>query len=220
MDNVFLGKPTVEFCEKAGSGFVKRPWYLISNLAFFVSGILILRKGKYDYLSQLFGGVVIFIGLFSSVYDITFTRWSQLIDLSGMILFISLLIYLTLLSITRLTKAWALFILLAVYVLSFASMLYFGSISGNIIFGLYVMFLICTEIVAYRIKAHTQYKPFLQSLLLFAIAFAYWLTDISQTICFRFGLLNGRSVLHFLSAISMYLLYTFYASQKAVLRIK
>jgi hypothetical protein len=220
MLDIFFSSPTVVYCEKAANGFVKRPWYLISNLAFLVSGLMIMRKGKFDYLSRLFGGSVILIGLFSSVYDTTFTRWSQLVDLSGMILFVSLLIWLTALSTFNTTKLRVAAGLTSAYLISLSAMLYFGSVSGNIIFAAYVIVLIALGLMAARRGLHKNYQPFIIATGLLAVGFGFWLTDISQVLCFRIGLLNGRAIFHYLVAIAVYYVYTFYASQSDVLGIK
>lgn len=220
MLSLFTSKPTIDYCERAVDSFIKRPWYLISNLAFFISGFLIMRRGKYDFLSKLFGGSVILIGIFSAVYDTTFTRFSQLIDLSGMILFISLLIFLTVAGLYQNSKRNTLISLVVLYFVSLSTMIYFGSVSGNIIFAGYVIALIVLEVIAGKRRIHSGYQPFIVACGLLAVGFGFWLTDISHTLCFRLGLLNGRAVFHYLVAIAVYYVYVFYASQKDVLGIK
>lgn len=89
----FFSEPTIEYCEKPLQTIIKRPYYAISNLAFLFTGIYILYKGKKSKLSQIFGFTAITIGLLSFLYDASYLYISQLLDLSGMFLFVNILIY-------------------------------------------------------------------------------------------------------------------------------
>lgn len=60
----WLQRPTVEYCEKAGNGFIKRPFYAIGNLVYLAVGLLILKKGNGSKISKLFGYMSLFIGIY------------------------------------------------------------------------------------------------------------------------------------------------------------
>jgi hypothetical protein len=215
-----LAAPTVSYCEKAGLGLIKRPWFLVSNLAFFVSGYLILQKGHSDATSRLFGLAIIMVGVLSSVYDITFTRWSQLLDLSGMVILASVILFINLTKIFsgQARLVWTFLVLL--FGASFASMVTLGAYSGNVIFGLYVILICFTEFWLYRAGRHKEYKNWLIGLTLLTVGFGFWLTDVTQIICFKIGLFNGRSIFHYLTATAIYFVYLFYASQDAQPELK
>jgi hypothetical protein len=220
MTNLLAGNPTVTYCEKAAAGIIKRPWYLISNLAFLISGIMIMKKGGFDRLSKLFGFLAIAVGIFSGIYDATFTRTAQLADLSMMIIFVTVLIYLTMSDLYKLPKKPFIKMLAGIIGISIALMIMFGGVSGDIIFGVYVIALIGLEGIARHKEVHANYKPFGIAVALLTLGFGFWFLDISRIYCISFGMLNGRAIFHYLTAISIYYVYSFYASQKQAHALK
>jgi hypothetical protein len=205
-----LGPPTIEYCEKPIQGLIKRPYYAVSNLAFLLSGFLILSKGKMNRLSKIFGFTAITIGLLSFFYDASYLYFSQLLDLTGMLLFVNILLYLNL---DKLFKSSKYLILMQVisYLASISAIIYFQGFAGNVVFGIYVLSVIVTEYLLCKQKLHQNYGYWVLAIVLFVVGFAIWLLDASKLFCFTFGLLNGRAVFHYLNAFSIYYLYKFYA---------
>lgn len=206
--NLF-GPPTIEYCEKPIQGLIRRPYYAVSNLAFLIAGALIMYRGGLNRLSKIFGFTAISIGLLSFYYDASYLYISQLLDLTGMILFINVLLYLNLSRLLKSSK-YLLIIQALVYLISMGLIVSFGRFTGNIIFGAYVLTLIITEYRLYKSKLHRHHKYWLIALTLFVVGFAIWLLDASKTVCLNFGLLNGRAIFHYLNAISIYYLFIFY----------
>ena len=126
-----------------------------------------------------------------------------------MLLFINVLLYLNLGRLLR-TSKYLVFTQFLAYVISMTTIILFGGFTGNVVFGTYVLTLIVTEYLLCRRKWHLHHKYWLLALTLFVVGFAIWLLDASKTLCFNFGLLNGRAVFHYLNAISIYYLYVFY----------
>lgn len=88
-----LGEPTITYCKIARDAFVRRPWYALSDIAFFIVAYRIYRS-EASTLAKLFAGTVLAIGILSLMYDVTYTYISQLFDLAGMLIFINLLLFL------------------------------------------------------------------------------------------------------------------------------
>lgn len=211
MFEFLLLEPTVKYCEQPTDGIIKRPYYAISNLVFFLVGFIILRERT--KLAKLFGYTTLAIGLFSTLYDTFYLYGLQLLDLTGMFIFINLLLFLNL---TKFLKASKILILqLVIGLLSLMAIIYFKSYSGNIIFGLYVIALIITELILYSKNIHINLKNWLIAFGLFVLGFIFWFLDTKKVVCFNFGLLNGRAIFHYLNSISIYYLYKFYKLQKA-----
>lgn len=208
MMNLF-GPPTIEYCEKPVQGLIKRPYYAVSNLAFLLAGFLILYKGKMNNLSKIFGFTAITIGLLSFYYDASYLYISQLFDLTGMFLFVNILLYLNLKRLFKGLRYMALYQIL-IYIISMTAIVIFQGFMGNLVFGLYVLGIIVTEYLLYKQKLHFHHKYWVLSVILFILGFSIWLLDSTKTTCFSFGLLNGRAIFHYLNAISIYYLYVFY----------
>ena len=206
--NMF-GPPTIEYCEKPVQGLIKRPYYAVSNLAFLFAGFLILYKGRMNNLSKIFGFTAIAIGLLSFYYDASYLYISQLFDLTGMFLFVNILLYLNLKKLFKDLKYIVLYQII-IYILSMTAIVIFQGFTGNLAFGLYVLGIIVTEYLLYKRNLHSYHKYWALSVIIFILGFSIWLLDSTKTMCFSFGLLNGRAIFHYLNAISIYYLYVFY----------
>lgn len=204
-----LSSPTIEYCEKPIQGLIKRPYYALSNLAFLFSGLLILYKGKMNRLAKIFGFTAITIGILSFFYDASYLYISQLFDLAGMLLFVNILIFLNIKSLRKTFNNLIWFQILA-FTASMAVIIIIRGFTGNVVFGSYVLAVVISEYLLYRNKTHLNHKYWILAFGLFVLGFAIWLLDESKTLCFSFGLLNGRAVFHYLNAISIYYLYIFY----------
>lgn len=205
-----LAPPTVLYCEPALNEFVARPWYALSNLAFFIAGIAILaRGGKHG---RMFGGLALLIGMLSSIYDMTFTYISQLFDLAGMLLLIGYLLYRNLSRFTpkRQLLRW---VLLLDFVISLCLIVTLKGYTGNVIFGIAILIYVVTEIILLRAKQHIRPRLWITAFGLFIIGVLFWISDASQLYCTDIGLLNGRAIFHYTNAVTMYLLFRFYQAQ-------
>ncbi len=208
--NLF-GVPTVEFCEKAGTGIIKRPFYALSNLAYIFVGLIILNKKT--RLSRAFGLTSLLIGLLSLFYDASNTYLSQLLDLVGMLLFVNLLIYLSSRRYSKISKnklilAQSLFVLIGLI-----AIIYFKSFAGGFVFGGFVIAEIVLELLLLRQGKSINIKLWLWGLGLFILGFLVWLPDASGWLCDPRNIINGRSIFHFLTAGTIYLLYQYFELQ-------
>lgn len=205
-----LGEPTITYCEIARDVFVRRPWYALSNIAFFIAAYRIYRS-EASTLARQFAGTVLVVGVLSLMYDITYTYISQLFDLAGMLVFINLLLFLNIRALKPRSKP--LMSLVGLFMISMSCIVWFGAISGNIIFGLYVLAVVATEIRLLSLGLHRHGRQWWLALGIFAVGFGAWLFDAAKIVCFDVGLFNGRSLFHFAAAGVMYMMFQFYRKQ-------
>ncbi len=205
----FLSSPTIQYCEAASAALIARPWYALSNLAFIIAGILILRKG--GRLSRLFGALSLVIGALSFFYDATYTYLAQLFDLSGMLMLIGLLLYLNLSLVVKSRKRLLIGIVTSL-VVALTAIIFLKGFAGNIIFGVLVLAYVASELHLLKIKRHSSDRA-LFAFGIFVFGALFWLSDASHFYCLDFGLLNGRSIFHYTNAITIVLLYSFYLKQ-------
>lgn len=203
-----LDKPTIEFCEKAGIGLIKRPFYAISNLAYLIVGFFILNKKT--RFSKIFGYSAIFIGLASFLYDASYTYVSQLLDLFSMLVFINILIYL---SAIRLGKNFKIFCIFAP-IFGLVSIIYFKSYAGEFVFGIFVLIAIVLETIIWLTGRAKEFKMWLLGVGLFILGFVVWLFDAVFKICDSDNIINGRSIFHILTATTIFLLYKYFEKQE------
>lgn len=205
-----LQPPTIEYCEAALEAFVARPWYALSNVAFFIAGIaMLLRGGKQ---ARALGGLALLVGALSLVYDSTFTYLSQLFDLGGMLLLISYLLYLNLVRIVPRRQLVASLLGIG-FVLSLCLIVMFKGYAGNVVFAVATLSYVVSEIYLIRTKRHTHARLWVLAFIVFSIGVVFWLSDAAGVYCADIGLLNGRAVFHYTNAVAMYLLYRFYRLQ-------
>lgn len=208
-----LGVPTITYCEAASDALIKRPWYAISNLAFFIVAFLIWRRDR-TTLGKQFALTTLLIGVLSFVYDSTYTYIAQLADLTGMLLFATLLLSLNARRLGAVRyKLW----LACCMIVALVMIILLGHYAGNIIFGTYIVAVLITELMIRRGQPNTSSKYWALAMSVFLLGFAAWLLDSSHTICFDIGLLNGRAIFHYTSATTMYLLYKHYAATNSSL---
>ncbi len=206
-----LAAPTVTYCEQAVRGLIKRPWSALSNLAFIGVGISILLSGKGSRLSRLFGGIALLIGVVSTFYDITYIYGLQLLDLTGMLVFVGLLLYLNLSALglkKRILPSISASIAFAVLLI-----VLFQGYMGDVVFGAYVVGVIITQLMLFKLKKHENQHLWLVAFGVFIVGFCFWLADSTRYYCSDFGLLNGRAIFHYCAAASIYLLFRFYDRQ-------
>lgn len=183
-------------------------------------GLIILQKSRKEILGILLGSASLLLGLFSFIYDSTYLRLTQLIDITGMLIFVLTLIFIAQSDILELTLKRYLTYVIPLLMILILGTYYIGTQSGNIIFGALILIYIGLEIYCFKKKNHADYKNLIIGAALVALGFGIWLLDTTRTVCFEFGLLNGRSIFHFLTAITIHQIYLFYSSQKLTLKLK
>lgn len=205
---LLLSIPTVTYCEKAVEGIIARPWYAISNIPFILLGIVIILKNRKSKLAWMFGSSSILIGIFSFIYDASFTYLSQYFDWLGMFIFVLLLFLLNLRRITNISTSFV--INLGVIILVIYLILSFITQQGTLFFGLGVFSVIVTELYLVHKDSTGISMLWLSAVVLFIIGFIARNLDLYGIICDPSNILNGRGLLHYLATISILFLYLHY----------
>jgi hypothetical protein len=137
----------------------------------------------------------------------------QLIDLSIMFVFVSILIYKNLSLLTQVKKVVLKVASILLLLFSFAFIIYSKSYVQNVIFAFYSATAIITLVLLLGMN-HVSKKFLISFLSLFFLGFIFWCLDFFNIYCDPTNILNGRSAFHILAAMSIYKLYLVYNSQK------
>lgn len=207
-DNIFGSKlPTVDYCEKAISGIIARPEYFISNISYILVGIYLLTRK--DRFGKILGVISLMVGSFSAIYDASFRFNAQLLDLSSMFLLINFLLLYNLSKLKITSKRKLIILGIFLQAMYFIGINFLEGQSGRILFGLGVFGILVTEYIFWKRKVVLNYKIFISAFLLFIIGFLIWLLDSNKILCSPSIPLNGRTVFHILTVVSIYLLYRY-----------
>lgn len=198
------------YCEQPTHTWIERPGYAISNIPFMLLGLVLLaQKSK---LAQWFGISSLFIGACSLVYDVTFTHAAQYFDWLGMFLFVNGLLSL---NILRLTKRPKRAMLAYVGLLLIYLPLSYITDAGTEIFGVVVALVLITELYMYFSSPKSySISLFLAGLAVFLIGWGIWQFDSHQAWCDPTNLFNGRGIFHYLTTVTIFLLYKHYSRVK------
>ena len=212
---VLLGDPTVTFCEVPTGGLIERPWYLLSNLPYFLVGFYLLFGYAHSQIARVLGIATLAIGFFSSFYDITYTFGAQLLDLGGMFFFIMLLLALNIEryrgGLKNTHKSWFHPLLITFLVICLMFVLYlWKGVLGNYLFALLALLAISSEYFAYSKNKTTNYKNWKIAIALFLVGSAIWMLDGLHIWCSPVAILNGRAIFHYFTSIVMLFLFYFY----------
>lgn len=210
LKNLFLSTPTVQYCEKPIGGIIERPYYALSNIGFIFIGVIILFRNKDNKLSKYFGWTAILVGILSLIYDSTYSYLFQLLDVFGMLTFITLLLFLNISRIGVKFGSWIRWVLI---VFSITLTFVFKGQSGNIIFGTLILLTLASEFYLWSITK-ADHRFWLAGFILFLLGFGFWTTDVSKIFCDPTNIFNGRGLFHVFGALSIYFFYKFYSNLK------
>jgi|GEM_PF-1817421 len=212
-------KPSMDYCEKAGSGLVARPGYAISNLLYIIIGIIILVKYWKNRVSRTFGFMTVAVGLFSFVYDTAHVYWSQLLDLTAMFVFIGFILTLNIKRLANPSHRSLRVIYALVVAISVLLIYIFRSFSGDIIFGIFIVSNLLLEFNMIKKQKGSfdyKYRHWILGVGVFLVGIALWFIDFFNIWCDPTNLFNGRGIFHYLGAIGVYFLFKFYQQFKFI----
>jgi len=203
--------PTVLYCEPILDSFIKRPFYAISNIPYVLIGIYLIYSNRNNEksLGKIFGLHMIMIGVFSFLYDAQVTFFTQILDLSAMFLFISFYFILNLQKLKPRVKINYPFIFILLNIINLILIIVLQGSSGRILFASVLVGAVGIEIyLIFKEKLRlVQINYFIWAIFLLAIGFGIWMLDANHIWCDSTNILNGRGVFHYLTAISIFLLY-------------
>jgi hypothetical protein len=205
---------SLKFCEAMLCGYIRQPANSLSNIAFIITGILILlrEKGSKGFSPyHLMGLSSISIGITSGIYHASMTFFWQFFDVSSMFMLILLALTFNLTRIGWLK--WSQFVgaYFLMLVTSMGLMLFIQGKSGEWIFAVEVAITVLVEFFIYRQKLQANFKPFFQAIGIFLLSFVIWTGDIQGWWCDPDNhFLQGHAAWHVLNAFTIWYLYKFY----------
>ncbi|KMO38284.1 hypothetical protein VP06_06360 [Methylobacterium aquaticum] len=102
-------EPVRDYCERAGPGLLAEPLNAVSNAAFVVAAILLLRRGRSpDPVADGYAVLIGVIGLGSALFHTLAVQWAMLADVIPIALFIHAYVFLALRRFLGLSLAVAL----------------------------------------------------------------------------------------------------------------
>ena len=218
--------PNYCFCEKITSGAIAQPANAWSSLSFVVVGLLIVclavkdKKGGTNPLTTiwvygvLYGFILSIIGVGSFYYHSKLNFVGQFIDVLGMYLLATAILFYRYFTATKTKAAWAVssYILFNMF---FSYILYTFPNARRYIFAFLIIAILGLE---YRLKKQLNLlinRKFLYvAVAILSIAFIIWVLDITKIFCSPTSLFQGHALWHILGALSSSLIYLYYRSEQ------
>ena len=205
---------TISFCEERLCALVVEPANTWSNIGYLIVGIIIAlhARKKYGSFLHFFSITPIYLFFGSSLFHATGTFWGEVLDVSAMFLLSLAMLTINLKRYYKfdLKRTYLLFI--SGFALSVILLLLIKPI-GIPLFALQILTALGLELLLFK-KSSAQapsYKHFRWALGFFAIAFFFWILDITKIVCVPTNhYFTGHSAWHLLNAFTIYYLYRFY----------
>ncbi len=214
------------FCEAPrGGAAVLQPANAWSSFAFVLLGSLILQATRqWDRrtafpveAARIYGVAATIVGVGSFFLHATLTLWGQFADVLGMYLISGFgLVY----GLTRWLR-WRQRQSLIVYVLVCAalitSLILFPE-TRRWLFAIILILALGIELLfARRRRRDVKLSLFLIGIAANALAFAIWILDQTRTVCAPESFVQGHAIWHILGAVSVWMTYRYYRSERASL---
>ena len=220
------------FCEAGRSGLVRQPANTFSNVGFVVAGLAVAIRARYadrlgdvlprrPGLATAYGVVVVLLGPCSAAMHASQSAVGETLDLTSMYLVAS---FAAGYALTRWLRRDRVFFG-QVFLLSVAACELVGRISqhvpvvvqsGNLGFAALLVTAVCLEVALWRRgPERTRLVWGAGAVLAILVAFAIWNLDQSLW-CDPHSLVQGHAIWHLLCAVSAYLLFRLWASERAL----
>jgi hypothetical protein len=212
----FLEPADLKFCEERLCGWVVEPANTWSNLGFIVAGWMILKasRGKRRAGSLMTGLTSVWVGVGSTLFHATGTRWGEVIDVSAMYLISALFVTLNLQRIRSWSglRAAVFFMLLAV---GSIVMLVWSGANGILMFTAQLVFFGLSEVwmAFYPDRFPAERKHFYALSLTFGVSCIVWLLDLHRIVCIPSNhVLGGHGVWHLLNGLALWFYFRYQES--------
>jgi len=161
------------------------------------------------------GVTAIVVGVGSALMHATLTLWGQFLDVVGMYLIGSFELVWALARWRRIRERRAILLYGALCAVLVAALLAMPEIR-RWLFAVLLLVAIVVELVFARpLRPGVRVRLFLAGLLTMAVAFAIWVLDQNGVVCAPHSLLQGHALWHLLGALSLWLLFAYYRSERA-----
>ncbi len=198
------------FCEARVDGFPRYPANTYSNLAPFIAGIVILCLARRRSRGlKLLGWATAYTGIASGIFHATDTFVGEILDLSGMYLFILSCLSLQLGRLEALPRS-------RVVLFSLGSCLLFTAMSVMFIWAAVPLFALVVALVVIfelRSKHVASYRYAYWSIAVLGVSLVFWVLDYFHIVCNPNNhFINGHALWHILSAFTFLFAYLHFAT--------
>lgn len=203
---------SIRFCEDRLCGFIVEPANTWSNIGYFIAGLLIIRSnwGRGRPTLNIIGITALLVGVGSTLFHATGTRWGELLDVSAMYLISALFITFALCRVMTLTRMSTIMFYFGLSLLSIIYLVLSKS-SGIMLFASQITIMVLLEIRAYfKASQKADYKYLGLVAGAFAVAYTAWLLDYHRVICDPHNhILGGHAIWHLTNATCLWSYYKF-----------
>jgi hypothetical protein len=206
---------TIHFCEAQLCQWIVKPAETWSNIGFVIFGLwaLILARREGHRHLQLIGAIGIAMGFCSALFHATGTFWGEYLDVSSMILFVTMGLSFNIQRWKNLGHGATRAVYFSVCAVVLTLMLIVRPI-GIPLFGLLFIIAVIIEWRIYHTKAPGQradYRFFKAMAASFLLALVVWTLDLTKIVCDPDNhWFNGHAFWHLVCGLNPYFIYRFY----------
>ena len=199
-------------CEYMNQGnFVVQPIATISNIPIILVGMFVLFKHFKNHQLFSLGFLIILTGLGSVVLHMTFTRFGQILDFSGIgFVFAWVVFY------YYIPKKYFYHFLVLLISISY-SVIYFDA---KLRYPLVILFGVTSSLTLFKKEFKNKFylnKNFIISIFSFFIGLLLFFADNKRIWCPSYRWIQGHTIWHFLVATSLYFFYEFFKEKEDLL---
>ena len=211
------------FCELPRIGaLILQPADSWSSFGYVLAGFLmIVLAGRRDWASAMpplaartMGLTAIIVGLGSVLMHATLTLWGQFLDVLGMYLVGSFLLVRALARWRRSRMAARSRCMLRCARALVAVLILVPEVRRWLFAVLLILAILVELIFARPLRPGARFGYYLAGILAKAVAFTIWILDQQGVVCAPHSLLQGHAVWHLLGAISIWLTFSYYRSER------
>jgi len=195
------------FCERRLCHWIVEPANTWSNISYFIAAIIIFRQNRNSKNSELnlIALTAFLVGIGSTLFHATGTRWGEIIDVSAMYLISSLFIVFGLRRSVSLSKIYLVIVYALLAGLSSLFLLLSRS-SGIKLFALHITLAGLLEIFYFRkttVKANYKFMRYM--VIGFSVAYTSWFLDFHGILCNPDNhVLGGHAIWHLINATCLW----------------
>jgi hypothetical protein len=214
------------FCEMPRNGTaILQPANAWSSFAFvWIGGLIVMAGQRRDRRTAfpvvahwIYGLAAIMVGVGSFFLHATLTLWGQFADVLGMYLLSGFSLVYSLACWLRWRQRRSMIAYVVVCALLVSILLVMPE-TRRWLFALVLVLTLAIEILFARPRRrNVQFRLLLIGTAAHAIAFGIWILDQTRAVCAPESLLQGHAVWHVLGALSVWMTYLYYRSERASL---
>jgi hypothetical protein len=206
--NTLKSIPTITYCEHNITHLVNQPFNTITNLPFVIVGLFIFLKKRREAPFLIYSLILIFVGIASGLYHVTYMFYGQLLDLVSMF-FLST--FYVLISYSHLKNNNLNFNFSVLLVISLAlSLTTFIPVFGipQTLFYVFVISALLMEILATKKYKIIKVTDLVTGIILVFAGLGFWALDTKGAWCPTYKyLLNGHGIWHMLTGLAVFYIY-------------